>query len=452
MKFDFTRIKNNSIYFCPTAKFSWQMSEPDKKKKKSVSIDPHKTFDRTRKRKMSLELCRLFDPAIELRKQWDLLLQIKAAIDRGEVEPVDLIIDRCFPAFVAMQNSDNPSFRRRVQDIFLFHLPQFYLGREPLNLNRFGQSNLFGNATPVSGGDDIERELTDADDDDEKTENLLSPFVGRKMVTHIATPQLQFESKLPFALANLIGRFHTNCDTLTEGGKLCGLGSGNGFTFPHPSPSGATAECQAECTNNLCVDWLTNLVTNWPTEILFEFDDAKNTPGTRPFYEGTWFVPVEELSLEIDPSYWAINVSPMEVVEFSLKQQAKNAIATGSGGSEVKTATGSSEDRKSSSNAQRPLSDFLRVGCRILNSGKSLLLFAELKLAPKDSSSQEMLELVTDKEIFVHTRFSKFTTPHTSHSDNAGASYFADSGTWRVVYLEKGKYALQNLLAINPPK
>lgn len=402
---------------------------------------------------MSLELCRLFDPALASRKQWDLLSQVKAAIDRGEVEPVDIIIDRCFPSFIAMQNSVNLPVRQRSQDIFHVHLPQFYLGRERVNVNRYGYSDSFAADEKFIDDDEKSDKKSEIIIDEYANDLLLSPFVGRKLQPHIASPQVQFETKLPPALANLIGQFHTNCDTLTEGGKLCGLGGGgNGFTFPHPSPGGVTAQCQSECTGHLCEGWLMHLLNSWPTEVVFEFDDNKNIPGTRAFYEGVWVMPVEELGLMIESSYWGINVSPAEVVEFSYKMAvAKNK-------NKITTSTVESKSNNSGGKTERSLSKFLRAGCRILNSGKSLQLVAELKLAPGfgDQSAQEMLELVTDGEMFVHTQFSKFSKffdPHVATDGNNDNSlsdprYLTHSGKWEMVHLEKGKYAPRNVLTI----
>lgn len=277
----------------------------------------------------SFDLCDTLAP--DNAKGFQLQMRLlRMGLDRATIDPQTISESKCFPAFVELQNRP-PPHQGYINGIFVNHFPQFLLPSNALTPPILDNSS-YNTYETYEGGDG---------------EGKGEAKYPRR---HVATPTVSKvvrDNLLP-ELIDIIGNYHTNCDTLTEGGTRCGIGDRGDFAFRHNVPSSAgtddeeqVEQCQSECTGHLCTAWLTNLLANLPTEVVVTVDASK---GGRQ-------VPVRitDINLEILGTFWSIDL-PIK-------------------------------SRELSSSSSLPFApEFLAAGCRILNSGRELELIVTIKL------------------------------------------------------------------------
>lgn len=399
---------------------------------------------------MALELCQIVnsEPSI-LSYQ---LGQLKHRLDEGKIKPIQLIADECFLQFVNLQRSPSLRVAHNAQQLFRVHLPEFYINQYAAPFAPSRKSELrpvySTDAAEVSSGSNVNSStgLSPADradygvGSDYGIEFTLKRAL--QLPVHVATPHIEEETKLPIDLARLIGQFHTSCDTLTEGGKMCGLGDESPFDFRYAGgagPIGGIQECQTECTSNLCVDWLTHLITSRPKEIVIEI--------AEPIFASIeqWRIPVRQTSFAIADTHWKLN-APTYLEEASPSSFAR---------------------------FQRDLPDVLSAGCRILHAGsyKDLELDVTLELNESKLPAQES-ELIRDvlrtvlgsqmqaREHQLQVRFYFSNEAPKSGESSSGvtegvaSNYFTNSSTspWRIEQLDNGRFVLKNRLTIYSPE
>lgn len=340
----------------------------------------------------SFDLCKTLLPDSS-PESYAQLRSLRIGLDKGTINPQTILESKCFPAFIDLQNRP-PPHQGYTDGIIASHFPQFLLP---------------SNTVPIQPAPDYSHYSAygtySAYEDDDEAKYLGRQTIG--LAQHVAGPTVSKvvgENLLP-ELISLIGGYHTNCDTLTEGGVRCGLGDRGDFVFHHTSPLGTETDeyCQSECTDHLCTAWLNNLLSNLPTEVLVTTDVTKG--GRR--------VPVRitDISLHILDTFWNIDLP--------------NASFTKSRESSSSSSSSSSLSSLSSfaeSNKYKLTPEFLAAGCRILNSGQVLKLIMTIKLEESTVKRVGLLKnLYHDKNQISFPGLPK-------------GNYFRNTDGWRLIY------------------
>lgn len=341
---------------------------------------------------MSAGFCKILEvAALNPQNVSGYLLDLAHELDFGVLDPARLAKEDCFSDFLHyLYNFTGDD--RGLDRIFVDHFPGIYFGRDKYH----------------------EVEVDDADEDDEyeyKDDSSLK-LVGRAPSrAHVATPIVLAESKLPPDLTHLIGQFNDTCETITEEGKYCGMGSGSPFIYKLPDATyrgdaanaSTFVDCQAECTGDLCINWLNSLFTNLPTVV----DIQKNSTSST----------VTEWSLRVPISYCEFSILGTKWNIFLPTPNTQLAMLKQSGVSKPSTVDPA----------------FLRAGCRILNSSRANVLEVEIGLDPSDILTQGMLHTFSQfnwkDNLLAH--FPEFDDSR-NHNLPMGGNYLSDIVGWKV--------------------
>lgn len=351
----------------------------------SLAIDPRRK-NKHKTKKMSAGLCEILETAaLNPQRVGSYLTDLAHGLDFGVLDPAKVAREDCFSDFLRyLYNFTGDD--RGLDRIFVDHFPGIYFGRAKYH-----------------------EDVDDADDDDEyEFKDDDDGLVGRApSPAHVANPIVLQESKLPPELTHLIGQFNNTCETITEEGKYCGMGSESPFIYKIADPNyrdGSTfVDCQSECTGDLCINWLTSLFTNLPTVV-----DIQRAPSGAVVSEWSLPVPISYCKFSIQGTKWNI---------FLPTPRTQLAIFEQSGVSKQSTVDPA----------------FLRAGCRILNSSRANVLEVELGLGPLDPSdilTQGVLQTFSqfDWKDGIVAHFPEFPDLP------AGGNYLSDFIGWKVKY------------------
>lgn len=257
----------------------------------------------------------------------------------------------------------------------------------------------------IFGRDKFNEVKVGAQDNDENEEYEEDyQLVGRAPSrAHVANPIVLQESKLPPELAHLIGQFNDTCETITEEGKYCGMGSESPFIY---KVGNTFVDCQSECTGDLCINWLNSLFAGRPTMV-----DIERKSSSRNESNASNDVVITELSLRLPISYCQFSI-PQTKWYIYLPTPHPQSIVPKQLIAPVDPA-------------------FLRAGCRILNSGQANVLEVKLGLGPLDPSdilTQGMLQTFSqfDWQNHLLAHFPEF------RDLAAGGNYLSDMVGWKV--------------------
>lgn len=356
---------------------------------------------------MEVDLCALLQIAhLGLLQQFNAgLIVLLSGVESGGIDPNKLQADKCWPAFVHYLNNDLLADTYNAKRIFADQFPEF--------ANQFVPSD----------------QLVAVDDDHQQ-------LVGRaRSRPHVAMPIVQVETKLPPDLAHLIGQFNSTCETITQEGKYCGMGDGHPFIYKLPTDASngyvdtnAFVDCQSECTGDLCINWLTQLLSNLPKVVDLQFYPA--TSVRSPYYQSrssssssTGFVDlksgasIEEMALRIPILYCTFDIEGTYWSYTGFPGRARSGLAP----------------------------QLLQAGCHLLNSGRNNVIAITMKLGPLDPGdllARGMLREFTkySSQGQVLTKFPEFVNNPTSSS---GENYLSSTLGWKVeeVPVETGELA-----------
>lgn len=355
---------------------------------------------------MATNLCWILEGVAHNRSVNNQLDRLAFGLDNGAIDPTKLMGQKCFRDFLIYVHNLG---RRGLERSFVDHYPGTY----PFNQL---QQDVKVESKSISHED------SGSDEDNRDQLAFLSGLVGRAAgLAHVATPIVFEESKLPLDLASLIGQYNTTCETITGGGKYCGMGSDDSFIYKLPSTSGNSSgttdatfvDCQSECTGDLCSDWLSSLLTNRPKIVDIQQATALRQSNSSNSSNGPTSLrfPIVYCRFYIPGTNWDafLNTGSLTML---------NGISV-----------------------TNPA--FLRAGCRILNSSRQSNLVVEIGLGFKSSDSlvQGMLQT-----------FSKFTYPSkvlVNFPELSRGNYLTNSSGWKVVQGPYGNFTLTISLPIS---
>lgn len=345
---------------------------------------------------MSYDLCTILLP--ENRDELYLRLRsLQIGLDTGVVDPQTISESKCFPYLVRLRSDPSVSESAgQISNIFDFHFP-----KPQRSLGSFLKEYLA--------------------DDDGKTQAVetLYPTQITQSVEHVSTPTVQGaigQNLLP-ELINLIGGYHTNCDTLTRGGEQCGMGDRGDFVYSYPL-STETEQCQSECTGHLCTAWINHLLNTRPTTVELSIQGATAPNGVD--IDGKYIV--ASTNFEIPSTFWEIEIPGAN--------------------SSVTTSSSSSSSSLQSLNPGVGVVDtikvspsFVNAGCRILNSGKNLTLRVVMKLIPENEEAKSNLDKIG--YAVLHYSMAKLyggrvEELQVNFPDLVNASYFRGTTNWKI--------------------